>query len=181
MSRIFIIFNENVKHYLKSHKVLQSVKKLQSEEFLHMRKLSLWYSGELLCCCEAISDGVYGVARWVLPDSPWSLDDTLWTLDIPQVLLTNLIAKSTSTPALKKNTTHLYRTKSVGWSHFKCCVPVAQWLSIAVSSTKGCGFNSQGTHIVTKNIAWMHCKSLWIKASAKCINVNVAVRIRGLP
>ncbi len=22
-------------------------------------------------------------------------------------------------------------------------------------------------------IAWMHCKSLWIKASAKCINVNV--------
>ncbi len=24
-----------------------------------------------------------------------------------------------------------------------------------------------------KCIAWMHCKSLWIKASAKCINVNV--------
>jgi len=23
-----------------------------------------------------------------------------------------------------------------------------------------------------KCIAWMHCKSLWIKASAKCINVN---------
>ncbi len=26
-----------------------------------------------------------------------------------------------------------------------------------------------------KCIAWMHCKSLWIKASAKCINVNVNV------
>ncbi len=43
-----------------------------------------------------------------------------------------------------------------------------------VSSAKGCGFNSQGTHILIKTcIAWMHCKSLWIKASAKCINVNV--------
>ncbi len=31
----------------------------------------------------------------------------------------------------------------------------------------GCGFNSQ-THIL---IMQMHCKSLWIKASAKCINV----------
>ncbi len=43
-----------------------------------------------------------------------------------------------------------------------------------ISSAKGCGFDSQGTHILTKKcIAWMHCKSLWIKASAKCINVNV--------
>lgn len=33
MGKIFIIFNENVKHYLKSHKVLQSDKKLQSEQF----------------------------------------------------------------------------------------------------------------------------------------------------
>ncbi len=24
-----------------------------------------------------------------------------------------------------------------------------------------------------KCIAWMHCKSLWIKASAKCININI--------
>ncbi len=43
-----------------------------------------------------------------------------------------------------------------------------------ISSAKGCGFNSQGTHILTKKnqcITWMHCKSLWIK-SAKCINVN---------
>ncbi len=43
-----------------------------------------------------------------------------------------------------------------------------------VSSAKGCGFDSQGTHVLIKNcITWMHCKSLWIKASAKCINVNV--------
>ncbi len=33
-----------------------------------------------------------------------------------------------------------------------------------VSSAKGRGFNSQGTHILIKKcIAWMHCKSLWIK------------------
>ncbi len=42
-----------------------------------------------------------------------------------------------------------------------------------ISSAKGCGFNSQGTHIlIKKRIARMHCKSLWIKASAKCINVS---------
>ncbi len=41
-----------------------------------------------------------------------------------------------------------------------------------VSSAKGCGFISQETHILTKNcIDLMHCKSLWIKASAKCVNV----------
>ncbi len=34
-----------------------------------------------------------------------------------------------------------------------------------VSSAKGCGFNSQGISELSK--------SLWIKASAKCINVNV--------
>ncbi len=28
-----------------------------------------------------------------------------------------------------------------------------------------------------KCIAWMHCKSLWIKASAKCIDVNVCPAI----
>ncbi len=45
-----------------------------------------------------------------------------------------------------------------------------------VSSAKWRGFNSKGTHILIRKfincIAWMHCKSLWIKASAKCINVN---------
>ncbi len=48
---------------------------------------------------------------------------------------------------------------------------VEHWLS----SAKGCGFNSQGTHILTKMYSLnAHCKSLWIKASAKCINVNVS-------
>ncbi len=35
-----------------------------------------------------------------------------------------------------------------------------------MSSAKGCGFNSQGTHILIKHI--IACKSLWIKASGKC-------------
>ncbi len=43
-----------------------------------------------------------------------------------------------------------------------------------VSSAKGCGFNSQGTHTDNKCIICVHCKLLWIKASAKCINVNLA-------
>ncbi len=53
------------------------------------------------------------------------------------------------------------------------CFPVVEhW----VSSAKGCGFNSQGTHIqIKKCIARMYCKSLWIKASAKCINVNMYI------
>ncbi len=37
-----------------------------------------------------------------------------------------------------------------------------------VSSAKGYGFDSQEAHTDS-----MHCKSLWIKASVKCINVNV--------
>ncbi len=43
-----------------------------------------------------------------------------------------------------------------------------------VSSAKGCGFDSQGTHVLMKmyNLNAI-VKSLWIKASAKCINVNV--------
>ncbi len=40
-----------------------------------------------------------------------------------------------------------------------------------VSSTKGCGFNSQGTRLQKKCITWI----LWIKASAKCINENVCL------
>ncbi len=55
------------------------------------------------------------------------------------------------------------------------CVSVVEH---CVSSAKGCGFNSQGTRILTKKImAWLHCKSLWIKVSAKCINVNVMSRL----
>ncbi len=41
-----------------------------------------------------------------------------------------------------------------------------------VCSAKGCGFNSQGTHNDTIMYTWMHCKLLWIKVSAKCINVK---------
>ncbi len=41
-----------------------------------------------------------------------------------------------------------------------------------VNSTKGCGFDSQGTHILIKKYIYFFYKSLWIKASAKCINVN---------
>ncbi len=50
-------------------------------------------------------------------------------------------------------------------------VPV--WLSgrANVSCAKGCGFDSQGTHILM-NMYNMNGKSLWIKVSAKCINVN---------
>ncbi len=57
-------------------------------------------------------------------------------------------------------------------------VPVAQWLEHCVSSAKVVG-SIPTEHILTKKncIAWMHCKSLWIKASAKCINVNVNVWI----
>ncbi len=32
-------------------------------------------------------------------------------------------------------------------------------------------------HTYKTCITWMHCKSLWIKASAKCINVNVNISI----
>ncbi len=37
-------------------------------------------------------------------------------------------------------------------------------------------FNFQGAHILIKKCkAWMHWKSLWIKVSSKCINVNVCL------
>ncbi len=53
-------------------------------------------------------------------------------------------------------------------------VPVAQWLAHCVSSAKVVGsIPREHTYWQYKCIAWMHCKSLWIKASAKCINVNV--------
>ncbi len=47
-----------------------------------------------------------------------------------------------------------------------------------VSSAKGCGFDSQGTHVLMKmyNLNAI-VKSLWIKASAKCINVNVMSQV----
>ncbi len=52
-------------------------------------------------------------------------------------------------------------------------VPVAQWLEHCVSSSKVVGsIPREHMYWQYKCIAWMHCKSLWIKASAKCINVN---------
>ncbi len=51
----------------------------------------------------------------------------------------------------------------------ECIQLIGSVVEHCVSSAKGCGFDSQGTHILIKE----KCKSLWIKASAKCINVNV--------
>ncbi len=51
------------------------------------------------------------------------------------------------------------------------CLPVFLCGSVVehcVSSAKGCGFDSQGTHILMKMYKQCNCKSLWIKASDKC-------------
>ncbi len=54
---------------------------------------------------------------------------------------------------------------------------VAQWLEHCVSSTNVVGsIPREHKYWQYKCIAWMHCKSLWIKASAKCISVNVNMR-----
>ncbi len=66
----------------------------------------------------------------------------------------------------------VYRSKGSKVSFLK---PVAQWLEHCVSSAKVVGsIPREHTYLQYKCIAWMHCKSLWIKASAKCINVNVS-------
>ncbi len=53
-------------------------------------------------------------------------------------------------------------------------VPVAQWLEHCISSAKVVvSIPREHMYWQYKCIAWMHCKSLWKKASAKCINVNV--------
>ncbi len=62
----------------------------------------------------------------------------------------------------------------IACTHFSG-VPVAQWLEHCVSSAKVVG-SIPREHMYWPNnffLTWMHCKSLWIKASAKCINVNV--------
>ncbi len=72
-------------------------------------------------------------------------------------------------------------------NHFKMChishitqpflksnVPVVQWWSIALVVQKVVGsIPREHTYRHTDNtrIARMHCNSLWIKESAKCINV----------
>ncbi len=55
-------------------------------------------------------------------------------------------------------------------------VPVAQWLEHCVNSAKLVGsIPREHTHTYWqyKCIAWMHCKSLWIKASAICTVLSV--------
>ncbi len=53
-------------------------------------------------------------------------------------------------------------------------VAVAQWLEHCVSIAKLVGsIPRKQTFWQYKCIAWMHCKLLWIKASAKCTHVNV--------
>ncbi len=56
--------------------------------------------------------------------------------------------------------------------------PVAQMVEHGASKRQDHGFDSQGKQelIKCKTVTWMQCKSLWIKASAKCINVNVMSR-----
>ncbi len=50
-------------------------------------------------------------------------------------------------------------------------VPVVQWYSNALAEQKVVG-SIPREHTDKKCIAWMHYKSLWIKESAKWINVN---------
>ncbi len=54
--------------------------------------------------------------------------------------------------------------------------PVAQLVEHGVSNAKIMGSIPRERQDLIKNVetvTWMQCKSLWIKASAKCINVNV--------
>ncbi len=62
-------------------------------------------------------------------------------------------------------------------------VPVAQWLEHCVSSAKVVGSIPREHMYWLKNVLpeCTHCKSLWIKASAKCINVNVNVKSKAFP
>ncbi len=59
----------------------------------------------------------------------------------------------------------MYRSIALQWTH----VPVARWLEHCVSSAKVVGsIPREHTYWQYKCISWMHCKSLWIKASGKC-------------
>ncbi len=55
-----------------------------------------------------------------------------------------------------------------GFILYRCYVPVAQWLEHCVSSAKVVGsIPREHMYWQKKSITWMHCKSFWIKASAK--------------
>ncbi len=53
--------------------------------------------------------------------------------------------------------------------------PVAQMVEHGASNAKIMGLipRESKSWSNVKTVTWMQCKSLWIKASAKCINVNV--------
>ncbi len=53
--------------------------------------------------------------------------------------------------------------------------PVAQLVEHGVSNAKIMGSipRESKSWSNVETVTWMQCKSLWIKASAKCINVNV--------
>ncbi len=55
--------------------------------------------------------------------------------------------------------------------------PVAQIVEHGASNAKIMGSipRESKSWSNVKTVTWMQCKSLWIKASAKCINVNVNV------
>ncbi len=55
--------------------------------------------------------------------------------------------------------------------------PVAQMVEHGASNAKIMGSipRQSKSWSNVKTVTWMQCKSLWIKASAKCINVNVNV------
>ncbi len=76
---------------------------------------------------------------------------------------------------------HLYLLNRQRNGHF-CVVsfPVAQLVEHGASNAKIMGSipreSKRWQNVET--VTWMQCKSLWIKASAKCINVNVNVKKR---
>ncbi len=49
---------------------------------------------------------------------------------------------------------------------------MAQWWSIALAAQRSWVQFPGNRHTDNKCIAWMYCKSLWIKASSKCINAR---------
>ncbi len=46
-----------------------------------------------------------------------------------------------------------------------------------VSSAKGCGFNSQGTHLLIKTKEMYSLNKLWIKASAECMHIKCKINV----
>ncbi len=63
--------------------------------------------------------------------------------------------------------------KGLAWNF-----PLAQMVEHGTSNAKIMGSipRESKSWSNVKTVTWMQCKSLWIKASAKCINVNVNVK-----